>query len=35
MDSLDDVKNILIPNPDEWIWNEEAVYKARTEIWGY
>ena len=35
VDSLDDVKNILIPNPDDWIWKEEAVYKARKEVWGY
>jgi|TARA_R100000482_G_C5117535_1_gene143852 hypothetical protein len=35
VDSLDDVKNLLIPNPDDWIWKEEAVYKARMEVWGY
>jgi len=35
VDSLNDVKNILIPNPDDWIWKEEAVYKARKEVWGY
>jgi len=35
VDSVDDVKNILIPNPDDWIWKEEAVYKARKEVWGY
>lgn len=35
VDSLDDVKNLLIPNPDDWIWKDEAVYKARMEVWGY
>ena len=35
VDSLDEVKNLLIPNPDDWIWKEEAVYKARMEVWGY
>jgi len=25
----------LIPNPDNWIWKEETVLKARKEIWGY
>ena len=35
VDTLDDVKNTLIPNPDDWIWKEEAVLKARQEVWGY
>ena len=35
VDTLDDVKDLLIPNPDDWIWKEEAVKKARTEVWGY
>ena len=35
VDTLDDVKNLLIPNPDDWIWREEAVHKARVEVWGY
>ena len=35
VDTLDDVKNLLIPNPDDWIWKEEAVHKARVEVWGY
>jgi len=35
VDTLDDVKDLLIPNPDDWIWKEEAVHKARVEVWGY
>tara|TARA_R100000654_G_scaffold14282_3_gene30878 strand:+ start:3187 stop:3975 length:789 start_codon:yes stop_codon:yes gene_type:complete len=35
VDTLDDVKNTLVPNPDDWIWREEALVKARKEIWGY
>ena len=35
VNSAEDVKNSLIPNPDDWIWREEAVLKARTEVWGY
>lgn len=35
VDSLDDVKNSLIPNPDNWIWKELTVQKARKEVWGY
>ena len=35
VDSKEDVKNSLIPNPDNWIWKEETVCKARKEVWGY
>ena len=35
VDSLDDVKNSLIPNPDDWFWKDEHVLKARKEVWGY
>ena len=35
VNSADDVKNSLIPNPDNWIWKEETVLNARKEIWGY
>ena len=35
LDSIDDVKDSLIPNPDDWIWKDEAVLKARKEVWGY
>ena len=35
VDTLDDVRNALIPNPDDWIWKEQAVYTARKEVWGY
>ena len=35
VDTLDDVKNTLVPNPDDWIWREEALIKARKEVWGY
>ena len=35
VNSKDDVKNSLIPNPDNWIWKEETVCKARKEVWGY
>ena len=35
VDTLDDVKNTLVPNPDDWIWREEALVEARKEIWGY
>ena len=35
VNSPEDVRDSLIPNPDNWIWKEETVYKARKEIWGY
>ena len=35
VDSVEDIKNLLIPNPDDWIWKDEAVIKARKEVWGY
>ena len=35
VNSKEDVKNSLIPNPDDWIWREEAVIKARKEVWEY
>ena len=35
VDNLDEVKDSLIPNPDDWIWKEEEVYKARKKVWGY
>ena len=35
VNSPDDVKNSLIPNPDNWIWKEQTVLNARKEVWGY
>ena len=35
VNSPEDVKNSLIPNPDNWIWKEDTVLKARKEVWGY
>lgn len=35
VDSAEDVKMALIPNPDNWIWKEDTVYRARKEVWGY
>ena len=35
VDTLDDVKNTIIPNPDDWIWRDTAVLEARKEVWGY
>ena len=35
VNSPEDVKNSLVPNPDNWIWKEETVLNARKEIWGY
>ena len=35
VNSAEDVKNSLIPNPDDWIWREKAVLSARIEGWGY
>lgn len=35
VNSKDDVKMALIPNPDNWIWKEETVLNARKEIWGF
>ena len=35
VDSPDDVKNSLVPNPDNCIWKEETVLNARKEVWGY
>ncbi len=35
VNTAEDVKNSLIPNPDSWIWKEKTVYDARNEVWGY
>jgi len=35
VNSPEDIKMALIPNPDNWIWKEETVLNARKEIWGY
>ena len=35
VNSKEDVRDSLIPNPDDWIWRDDAVYKARKEVWGY
>jgi len=35
VNSPDDVRNSLIPNPDNWIWKEQTVLNARKEVWGY
>tara|TARA_R110002020_G_scaffold469488_1_gene694557 strand:- start:206 stop:997 length:792 start_codon:yes stop_codon:yes gene_type:complete len=35
VNNADDVRDSLIPNPDNWIWKEENVLKARKEVWGY
>ena len=35
VNTAEDVKNSLIPNPDSWIWKEKTVYDARMEVWGY
>ena len=35
VNSQDDVKMALIPNPDNWIWKEETVLNARKEVWGF
>jgi len=35
VNSKEEVRDILIPNPDNWIWKEETVQKARKEVWGY
>ena len=35
VDTPDDVKNSLVPNPDNWIWKEPTVLEARKEVWGY
>ncbi len=31
----DEVRNTLVPNPDNWIWKEPTVFQARKEVWGY
>ena len=35
VNSKEDVRDSLIPNPDDWIWRDDAVYRARKEVWGY
>ena len=35
VDNPGEVKDSLIPNPDNWIWKEETVLQARKEVWGY
>ena len=35
VDTPEEVKQILIPNIDNWIWKEETVLNARKEVWGF
>jgi hypothetical protein len=35
VNSPEDIKMALVPNPDNWIWKEETVLNARKEVWGY
>jgi hypothetical protein len=35
VDTPDDVRDSLVPNPDNWIWKEPTVLQARKEVWGY
>jgi hypothetical protein len=35
IESKDDVKLSIIPNPDDWLWNSEDYISARKEVWGY
>ncbi len=35
VNSKEDVKNSIVPNPDDWIWRDTAVLEARKEVWGY
>lgn len=35
VDTPEDVRDSMIPNPDNWIWREKTVYNARKEVWGY
>ena len=35
VDTPDDVKDSLVPNPDNWIWKEPTVLQARKDVWGY
>ena len=30
----DDVRDTLVPNPDNWIWKEATVLEARKQVWG-
>jgi hypothetical protein len=35
VDTPDNVRDTLVPNPDNWIWKEPTVYQARKDVWGY
>ena len=35
VDTPDNVRDTLVPNPDNWIWKEPTVLQARKEVWGY
>jgi len=35
VNTKEDVKNSIIPNPDDWIWRDKAVLDARIDVWGY
>ena len=35
VNSKEDVRDSIIPNPDDWIWRDIAVLEARKEVWGY
>lgn len=35
VESTDDVKLSIIPNPDDWLWNSVDYVSARKEVWGY
>jgi hypothetical protein len=34
-DDRDVLKNIIVPNPDDWSWNDDNAYRKRKEVWGW
>ena len=35
METKEDIIKSIIPDPEDWWWNEETLVKARIKMWGY
>ena len=34
-DDKDLLKQLIVPNPDDWSWNDPVAYRMRKEVWGW
>ena len=34
-DDKEQLKQIIVPNADDWSWNDDVAYRKRKEVWGW